>query len=225
LGPFWITISTGVLIAGMGPLYGRLLGQSLSEYFVYVAIGFVVWQLLANVVIESCQAFIGAEGFIKQIKLPLTVHVLRVVWKNLIVFAHNLVIIVIVLFFFPPPVTPALALIPLGVLLIAVNAVWVGLLLALLCARFRDIPPMITNLVQVALFLTPILWKKEMLGRYAWTVDLNPFHHFLEMVRAPLMGQAVPIVTVIAILLTTVVGYTVTLLFFAKFRARVAYWV
>ena len=82
-------------------------------------------------------------------------------------------------------------LFPLGLLLIGLNAVWVGLLLGLLCARFRDIPPMITNLVQVALFLTPIMWKKEMLGRYEWThADLNPFHHFIEIVRAPLLGQA-----------------------------------
>jgi ABC-type polysaccharide/polyol phosphate export permease len=225
LGPFWITISTGVFVAGMGPLYGRLLGQPLSGYFVYVAIGFVVWQLLANLVIESCQGFVAAEGFIKQMKLPLTVHVLRVVWKNFIIFAHNLVIIAIVLFFFPPPLTLALMLFPLGLLLIGLNAVWVGLLLGLLCARFRDIPPMITNLVQVALFLTPIMWKKEMLGRYEWTADLNPFHHFIEIVRAPLLGQAVPRVTVVAILVTTLAGYTIALLFFAKFRARIAYWV
>jgi lipopolysaccharide transport system permease protein len=31
LGPFWLTISTGILVAGMGPLYGRLFGQEVSS--------------------------------------------------------------------------------------------------------------------------------------------------------------------------------------------------
>ena len=38
LGPFWLTLSTGAMIAGMGPLYGRLLNQDASDYFPYLAV-------------------------------------------------------------------------------------------------------------------------------------------------------------------------------------------
>src|SRR5215813_4912720 len=75
LGPFWLTMSTGAMIAGMGPLYGRLLNQPISEYFSYLAIGFVIWILMSTVILESCTVFIAAESFIKQIRLPFTVHV------------------------------------------------------------------------------------------------------------------------------------------------------
>jgi lipopolysaccharide transport system permease protein len=225
LGPFWLTLSTGGLVLGMGPLYGRLLNQDISSYFQFLAVSFVVWQFVAGLITDSCQAFIAAEGYIKQIKLPLSVHVLRVVWKNLIIFAHNFIIVVLVMLYLQPPIGWHYLLAPLGVLILAINGVWLGLLLGLFCARFRDIPPIIASLIQVALFLTPIMWKPEMLGRHQWTVNLNPLYHYLEVVRAPLLGAVPTVTTWVAIFAMTIGGYVVTLAFFARFRARVAYWV
>jgi len=225
LGPFWLTISTGAMIAGMGPLYGRLLGQDISAYFPYLAVSFVVWIFIASLLNDACTAFISAEGFIKQIKLPLSVHVLRVVWKNVIIFGHNLLIIVAVLLFYRPTLGWPLLLVPLGVLMIAVNGVWIGLLFGLLSARFRDIPLIIGSLVQVAFFLTPVMWKAEMLGKYSWSAQINPLFHFLEIVREPLVGGGVKTLSWLAVLGITIVGYVVTLVMFGRFRARIAYWV
>ena len=124
LGPFWLTISTGAMIGGMGPLYGRLLNQPIADYFSYLAIGLVVWMLISNLITESCQVFIGAEGFLKQTKLPYTIHILRLVWRNLIIFAHNLIIVAVVLLFYRPEWSWHIWLMPLGILVIALNGIW-----------------------------------------------------------------------------------------------------
>lgn len=224
IGPFWLTISNGALVCGMGPLYGRLFGMDISTYFPFLAVSFVVWLLIANLINESCTAFIAAEGYVKQIKLPLSVHVLRLVWKNLIIFAHNLVIVVIVLFFFPPALTWQLLLVPLAVLVIAANGIWVGLLLGLLCARFRDIPQIVASLMQVALFLTPVMWKADMLGRHIWAAKANPLFHFLEIVRQPLLGGGSAAASWTFVLVITLLGFAATLFVFGRFRARIAYW-
>ncbi len=225
LGPFWLTISTGALIAGMGPLYGRLLNQDISSYFLYLATSFIVWIFISNLITESCQTFISAEGYIKQTKLPLTVYVLRLVWRNLIVFAHNMLIVVLVMLFFSPPVTPSIWLFPVGVALIAINGIWCGLLLGLLCARFRDIPQIVMSVMQLALFLTPVFWKAEMLGSDQWAANWNPLFHFLEIGRAPLLGTTPSAQTLFAVGLVTILGCVLTLAFFSRFRARIAYWV
>src|SRR5262249_49146207 len=102
LGPFWLTISMGALLGAMGPLYGRLFGHSMASYFPYLAIGFVVWALIAGMINEGCNAFIASEGLIKQTRMPLSVHVMRVVCRNLIVSVHHLAIVVVVLAIFPP---------------------------------------------------------------------------------------------------------------------------
>ena len=225
IGPFWLTLSYGVMIAGMGPLYGRLLQQDIGAYLPYLAISFVVWTLIAGVLTDGCNAFIGSDGYIKQVRLPLTVYVLRAVWKNVLVFAHHFVIVVIVMVFFPPPLTWTLLLIPAGVLLVALTGVWVGLLLGLLCARFRDLPQVVTSLIQVAFFLTPVLWKADMLGSQRWVVELNPLYHYLEIIRAPLMSGTAAASSWLTASLITVVGYLVTVSVFSRYRSRVAYWV
>jgi ABC-type polysaccharide/polyol phosphate export permease len=224
IGPFWLTISTGVLIGSMGPLYGKLLQQDISAYFPYLAIGFVVWTLISGLIIDGCSAFTSAEGYIKEVRLPLTVHVLRVVWKNFLMFAHNAAIVVLVIAFYVRHVDWHLLLVVIALFLIALNGVWVGLLFGTFCARFRDVPQIVASLVQVAFFLTPVLWHREMLGPHTWGAELNPLYHFLEIVRAPFFSASPDSRSWIAVLAVTVVGFVVTLLFFSRFRARVAYW-
>ncbi|MEW5864883.1 MAG: ABC transporter permease [Pseudomonadota bacterium] len=225
IGPFWLTLSTAAMVAGMGPLYSKLFGQPVSGYFTYLAVSLVLWTFVSALVNEACTTFINAEGYIKQVRLPLTVHVLRVVWKNLIILGHNAVIVVVALFFFGPGLDWHVVLVPLGVLLIAVNGVWLGILLGLVCARFRDIPQIVASLMQVAMFLTPVFWPAEMLGRNRWAAEVNPLFHFLEIVRRPLLGQSPDALSWAAALAVTAGGYLVTLAFFQRYRARIAYWV
>ena len=192
LGPFWLTISTAIFIAGMGPLYGALMGQQPGRYVHFLAVGFIVWQFIACLITEGCQAFIAAEGFIKQTSLPLTVYAMRVVWRNVLVLAHNLVIVILISAYFVPPWDWGLLSAPAGVLIIAFNGIWLSLLLGLLSARFRDIPQIITSLAQLLFFITPIFWRPEMLSTNRWIADWNPIFHLIELVRAPLLGNPVP---------------------------------
>jgi len=224
LGPFWLTISTAIMILGIGVIYGSIFGSTRSKYLPYIAMSFVIWQLLAALLNEACQAFIVAEGYIKQIKLPLSLHVLRVVWRNLIIFAHNLPIIVAALFVSRPPLSWELLEVPLGVLVLALNGVWAGLLLGMLCARFRDIPQIVASIVQLAFFVTPVMWEASMLKSHRWVLSVNPLYHFMETIRAPLLGSAPSSGSWLVVISITIVGSLITLLVFKRFRARIAYW-
>jgi ABC-type polysaccharide/polyol phosphate export permease len=225
LGPFWLTISTGIMLGGMGPLYSKLFGLPLSVYFSYLSVSLVVWIFISGMIIDACTTFIQAEGYIKQMKMPLTVHVMRTVWKHLLIFFHNLVIVLVVMVFNQPRLDWHLLLVPIAILLIAINGMWIGVLLGLICARFRDIPLVIASLVQVAFFLTPIFWMPGMLGRHVWAADLNPLFHFLEIVRRPLMGEDPSMLSWMAVFGITVIGFAIMLAFFQRYRARIAYWV
>lgn len=225
LGPFWLTISTGALIGGMGPLYGKLFGANLAQYVPHLAVSYILWILLSSLINDACTTFIAAEGLIKQIRMPLSIHVLRAVWRNMLVFFHNAVILLILVLFFPPPLSWHLILIPFGLLFIALNGVWVGLVLGMLCARYRDIPQIVGSVVQILFFLTPVVYRGQSLGRYGWAAKWNPLNQFLEVVRAPLLGGPVTLFTWAMIGAITVLGFAGALALFARYRARVAYWV
>ena len=112
-----------------------------------------------------------------------------------------------------------------GLALIAVNAFSVSLFLGMLCARFRDIAPIVASLMQLAFFMSPVLWKPELLGEKAVWLPLNPFYTVMETVRGPLVeGGVSALVWLSAILYTLLIG-AVALAFFIRFRGRIAFWV
>jgi lipopolysaccharide transport system permease protein len=225
LGPFWITASTGVMVAAMGPLYGALLGQNVASYIQHLAISLIIWTFISAVVNEAGTVFVGAEGYIKQVSLPLSVYVFRLISKNLLMLAHNAVIIVVVLFFLPPKYWGNIWMVSLGMALVTANLFWLVLLLGMLSARFRDIPQLVTNIVQVAFFLSPILWKAEMLSaKNRFLADFNPLYHFIEVIRAPLLGESIRAVSWTVTVGILFVGGAITYLVFTRFRARVPYW-
>ena len=224
LGPFWLTISMGVLVGALGVLYAGLFRVDVADYLPFIATGFIVWAFIASLITEGCDAFIAAERIVKQIALPLSVHVYRTLWRNLIVLAHNaLIYVVVVVAFAVEPGWAALLALP-GLVLLCLNGLWVGLLLGLVCARFRDVPPIAASVVQVAFFLTPIIWKPELLPDRAPVLDLNPFYHVVELVRAPLLGQVPSLHSWLAVASFALAGWLLTLIMYRRFRWRIAYW-
>ena len=229
LGPFWLTISMGVLVAALGTLYGALLNVEFADYVPYLALGFIVWTLTSNLITDGCIAFTGAESIIKQTNLPLSVHVYRMVWRNLLIFSHNAAIFVVVavLFSIWPGWTGLLA-VP-GLVLLCLNGMWVGLFLGIVSARFRDVPPIVASVVRIAFFATPIIWMPELMPRralmLALVLDFNPFFHFLELVRAPLLGQVPGLLSWLAVSGMTLGGWLATFALFRRYRWRIAYWV
>jgi len=225
IGPFWITISMGIMVAGLGVLYASLWGLPTREYLPYLTIGFVVWNFIAGLLLESCQVFSGVGGVIRQIRVPLSVHVFQMLWRNLIVMGHNVAILIAVMLVYDVRLGITVWLAVPGFLLICLNGVWGGLLLGLICTRFRDVPQIVTNAVQILFFLTPVLWKAERLAEHRYVVALNPFHHLLELVRTPLLGGIPTFETWVIAGLVTVVGWGATLPIFTRYRSRIAFWV
>lgn len=224
LGPFWFTLSTAIMVVVLGALYATLLKQEISDYLPFLAAGLVVWQFLASAINEGCNAFIGAAGLIKQIRLPLTVHVCRIVWRNFVIMLHSLPILVVLLIYFDRWPGIEFVLIPLGLLLLLLHGVWFGVALGVLCARFRDIPPIVTNLVQVAFFFTPVMWMPEILEDRAWVANYNPLYHLIEIVRAPLLGRPLHVESWVWALGFLVLGFIFAQYLMRRARNRVPYW-
>lgn len=225
LGPFWLTISTAVMVLALGFLYAAIFRQPLNEYLPYLATGLVIWTFIAGSVADGCNAFIASDGIIKQIRVPFATHALRTVWRNLIILGHNAVIIVVVVAIFGRnhDITTLALLIP-ALALVVLNGCWLTLLLGTICARFRDIPLIIANLMQLLFFLTPIIWQPSLLPGRQRFVFWNPLYHFVEILRAPILGSLPPISSWLAVAAITLGGWTICFLFFQRYRRRIAYW-
>ncbi|QGU33264.1 ABC transporter permease [Thermochromatium tepidum] len=225
LGPFWITLSMAIMVLALGLLYGQIFGQDLHDYMPFLAVGFVIWHLIASLVNDGCQSFILAEGMIRQLNAPLSIYVYRVLWSTLIAFAHNIWVFFMVALWFGVDLNWNLLWVPVALLVLLLNGFWIALFLGVLSARFRDVPLIVGSMVQVLFFITPVIWKPEMLpGRALW-LHLNPFYHLVEIMRAPLLGQAPALANWLPVIAITIVGWSLALFFYSAYRWRIAYWV
>jgi homopolymeric O-antigen transport system permease protein len=258
LGPFWITISQGVLALGLGILYAVLFKLDIETFLPFITTGFIIWTFISGCLVEGMETFIANEGLIKHLPAPLTVYALRTVWRQTLMFGHNLIVygIIVVIFFGTlndpyamtkdsqcPPDASAICHPGLGwyswsaipaFVLLAFNAGWVTLFLGVISTRFRDFPQLIGSIIQLLFYLTPIVWPIDQLyaggnrDSVAWAlpfVYLNPFYHFVQIIRGPLIGQAVSIWSWVVVLVISVVGWALALLVLRNYRSRVSYWV
>ena len=225
LGPFWLTVSTAIMVVGLGLLYSTLFKLPLASYLPFLAVSLLVWTTINQIVTDACSSLIASEGIIRQMPLPYTVHALRCVFRNIVIAGHSLPLILVVFAvcgLLPGP--EALLAIP-GLLLITLNAFAAALFLGMLCARFRDIAQIVASAMQFFFFLSPVLWKPELLGSRAVFLPLNPFYVLMETVRGPLVeGGASLLIWGCAILYTAALC-GIALAFFVRFRGRIAFWV
>jgi ABC-type polysaccharide/polyol phosphate export permease len=225
LGPFWMTLSVGLFIGTMGFLYAQIYNMKVEDYLPYLAAGYISWLFFAAVITESCSVFFMNKSVIEVRKLPYSMFVYRTIIRNLIGYAHNMVVYVIVAFWFAiNPGWYGLLLIP-ALILISLTGLWVGLLLGLVCTRFRDMPQLVSNLLTIMFFLTPVFWLPNMSGnRLMLFANVNILYHYVSILRQPLLGRAPDMLSWYAVTGTTVLGMIVSTLLYGRFRARIPYW-
>ena len=227
IGPFWLTVSMGVMIASIGIVFGQIFNSPMKDYLPHLAASIIFWAFITGVITDGCLGFITAEAMIKQLPIPLFVHIVRIVWRNVLILLHNLVILPVVMLVLGVPITLNIFLAVPGIVLMLVNLTWMALLLGVICTRFRDIPSIIVSILQVAFYLTPIIWMPNLLPERAWTMllDLNPFYHLLEIIRLPFLGQLPNNISWFFTVGMAVVGWAITLKVFGRYQHRIAYWI
>jgi ABC-type polysaccharide/polyol phosphate export permease len=224
-GPFWTTVSLAFFVTSLGLVWSNLWHKDPRTFLPYLTSGMLCWVFFLAVCTEGCGSFFGYEKLIKQLRISYTLLASAVVWRNVIVFFHNLIIYVLVAIYAGISINWASLLVIPGFALLSLNAVWIVVVLGTVCARYRDFQQLVANILQVSLFLTPIFWSPDQLsGRTAFFAQLNPLYHLIAIVREPLLGQAPTPMNWLVVGLITIVGWTVTLQILIKLRHRIVYW-
>jgi ABC-type polysaccharide/polyol phosphate export permease len=212
------------MVTTMGVIYSRLLNMQVSAYLPYLALGLIIWQFILSLFTDGCQTFIAAENIIQQIPVPFSVHAYRVVFRNLLMLAHNAVIIPVGMIIFQMPVGWRMLQMVPALIVLLINGVWISVLCGMMSARFRDVPPIIMSVLSILFFVTPIIWPIDALGDWRLAAELNPAFAAIEVVRAPLLGVTLSSYAWPLLISTTFAGCLITFTIFARFRSRIAYW-
>ena len=226
LGPFWLTISMGVMIGMIGIVFGQVLNSPMKEYLPFLATGIILWTCFSTSVMEGSTSFIDAQGMIRQLNLPLSLYPIRVLWRNIVICGHNIIILPLVFLAVGRGITWDIFWLIPGVVVFLWNILWISLLLGTVCTRFRDMPQIVNSLIQVFFYVTPIVWMPNALNARSASllVDPNPIFHLLQIVRLPILGSSPTVLNWIVSVVMAILGTCLTLCFFGKYKKRIAYW-
>jgi ABC-type polysaccharide/polyol phosphate export permease len=225
IGPFWHTLGLAAFVVVMGVVWSRILNQDPIAYFRYVSTNLITWSLISTLVTDGTVILINGQYTALAMRYPYIAFAIGHVWRSLLLFGHHFVLYAVVMvgtMFNPGPV--ALLAIP-GLVIVLANGIWISLLAGMLSLRRRDASPAIASAMQIMLFVTPVLWPKDLLGpELAYWSDFNPFYHVLAIVRDPLLGVAPSLANWLWSCGALVVGGFLTLGIYGRLRDRLVYW-
>lgn len=225
LGPFWLTLGTAIGVGGLGLLWSELLKVDRSSFIPSLTAGLIIWQFLAGCMTDSSTLFIKQASVIRNLQLPYFIHPIQLLMRHAINFAHNMLVFLAVVLLLNVPVNWNILWLVPGLVLVSANLLWIILLFGMLGARFRDFEYAVSSLVPLLFFISPVLYRPGYLplaGQWIW---MNPFSHFIELIRTPLLGSAPPDYVILTTALLAVAGWSITFMLFNARRNRIAYWV
>lgn len=225
LGPFWHTLGLATFVLVMGTVWSTLLHQNPSHYFRYVTTGMISWGLIAAFITDGAGIFVQGQTTALSMRFPFMAFAAAHVWRALLMFCHHFVFYIFVMTITWTSPGKAGFLAVLGLCLVAANGIWLSVLSATLCLRWRDLGPAIFSGMQISIFITPVFWPVGTLGpNLAFIAEYNPLFHLVSVLREPLLGVVPPLASYIWVVITLIIGTTFTLWLYGKYRDRMPYW-
>lgn len=226
LGPLWLVLNTSIFVAGAGLVYGALFSLSLGEFLPMLTVGIVVWGFIVASLTESANAFVVAEGYIKQFPYPKQIYLLRTLVVHATVLAIGLSILLALQLLLGRFHLWAWLLALPGLLILLITALAHITALAYLGARFRDLPHAASGALQVVFFITPVMFPARLLDDKNLSIiyQVNPLFYMLEIVRFPLLNNA-PVAPQIygAALVYSAIAWVIAILVARRMDARLVF--
>ena len=227
LGAFWLTLGVSIQILTIGLVFGLIFRSPLEEFLPFLAVSLILWGFISASITDGASVFIQSEGIIRQLPVNILVHIFRSIWKNFLILSHNILILpVLFLIFLKPPTWNLLLFLP-GFAIVILFLISSIVVLALITTRFRDVQQVLTSLMTVVFYVTPVIWQPSLIpgGTAHLLLGLNPFYHFLQIIRLPILGQAPTFENWALSIAITLIAGLVAYLAAKKYKNRVAYWV
>ena len=228
LGPLWLLVGPSLFIALLGYLYAEIGAASPEVFIPHLTIGLITWTLVSS--------FLTGSATIFQRNRPQLLHggqslddiVMIEAMTTLLTFLHQLPIIVVVFLIYSVPVTFFGLTSLIGLALLIANGIWLTHFFGILGARYRDLAEVVQAIMRIAFLATPIIWipsQGARGGAMGGFLVFNPFYHFLELVRAPLLGKAVEPLSWAVVLFITLMGFAIARLMMARYARFVPLWI
>ena len=193
LGIAWVLLQPVTSMFIFTVFFGKLAKISSDglPYSLFVLIGLVFWGFFSNTLTHAASSLIENEGIIKKIYFPRLILPLSAITTGLVDFGVSFILLLLVAFYFGYiPSLLAIAIIPLGLVIASLGAAGLGLFLAALNVKYRDVRYILPFFIQLLIFLTPVIYPLSIVGHLnRLLVAINPMAGVIESARKVISGS------------------------------------
>jgi homopolymeric O-antigen transport system permease protein len=212
LGVAWAAVQPIVTVIVFSVVFGRLadLPSDTVPYPVFTLAALLPWQLFSSAFSNAANSIVGSASLVSKVYFPRLIVPIASVLTTLVDFGIWLILLAALMLWYG--VTPTINVVWLPFLIVAALAVafGIGLWIAALNVRYRDVRYLLPFMLQIWLFATPVAYSLELVPR-PWRLlyGLNPLVGVVQGFRWTLLGSEAPG----ALLLMTVVITAISIAF------------
>lgn len=225
LGPFWIVVSNAMLVIGITIVFGALFKTDVADFVVYVALGIALWTFLSTVMTGASSYLESGKNILFTYNLPWSMQITRKVFVEAIILGiHMLIAIPVILIAQRDLGLISFVAVP-GILLNLMFGYGLALIIASFGVRYSDLSHALESIMLFLFLFTPVFWLESALGpTRSIFVHYNPLFHYLEVVRAPVLEQAIPMDSFIIAGLGAVFTLLLGIFIYNKRKRQIGMW-
>lgn len=229
LGVIWVLLQPLLSTLVFTVIFGVLLDVPSNglPYPIFAYAGLLPWQYFASALTRTSTNLVDNANLITKVYFPRLTIPLSGVLSSLVDFAVGLILLAALMLFYRIPLTTSVLLVPFFLLLAMITALGFGLWLSALNVRYRDIKQLIPFIVQLWMYLTPVIWPVTIIPeKIRPLLALNPMTGVVSGFRWALLGDATAVTGLqasagmFALSVVIAVGALITGLFFFRSTER-----
>lgn len=158
-------------------------------YPIFVFTGLLFWQFFSTALSETSNCLVSNQAIITKVYFPRLILPLSSVMTKLVDFFIAAIILALMMIYYGfIPQTQSFIVIPIVLLISFMCSVGLGLILAAINVKYRDVRYALPFFIQMLLFVTPVIYPASIAGKYSWVLALNPMTGAIQSSRASLLG-------------------------------------
>ena len=193
IGVGWAIFQPFTTMVVFSIFFGKLANMPSDgiPYPIFVYVGLLLWQFFSSALGETSNCLISNQSIITKVYFPRLILPLASTLTKLVDFAVASAILVgLMAYYHYMPHLAGLLILPLLLLISFMAAVSLGLFLASVNVKYRDVRYILPFFIQILLFLTPVIYPASIAGKYSWILAINPMTGVIKAARSALLGGA-----------------------------------
>ncbi len=193
IGIMWAVIQPFVAMVIFSVFFGSLAKMPSDNvpYPIFVYTGLLFWQLFSDSLGDVSNSLVGNQAIITKVYFPRLIIPVAAVVTKFVDFAISAVILAgLMVYYHIAPSWESLVVVPILLIITAMCAEGLGLFLAAINVKYRDVRYVLPYFMQMLIFLTPVIYPSSIAGKWSKLLALNPMTGVVNNARAVLLGTA-----------------------------------